>query len=116
MRLPFNSWKSIKVWRSSMLLRFGSWETGADPCHLRTVVFTHGGNLMCRLSWLVVLLALAACGGGKSGPTLTVICSGAGGPQLVGATSIDILGDIVNGRPTMNYPDPANSGKPAQSR
>lgn len=66
---------------------------------------------MHRLAWLVIPLSLAACGGGKSSTTLTVTCSGAGGPQLVGATSIDVLGDVVNGRPTMNYPDPVSSGK-----
>jgi hypothetical protein len=77
----------------------------------RTEYFNSGGNAMCRLAWSVILLSLTACGGGKSATTLTVICSGAGGPQLVGATSIDVLGDVVGGRPTMNYPDPANPGK-----
>jgi hypothetical protein len=65
---------------------------------------------MHRLIWLLLPLSLAACGG-KSATTLTVTCSGPGGVQLLGATSIDILGDVVNGRPTMNYPDPVSSGK-----
>jgi hypothetical protein len=72
---------------------------------------TPGGNLMHRLAWLVIPLFLAACGGTKSTQTLNVVCSGPGGVQLVGATSIDVLGDLVNGRPTMNYPDPANPGR-----
>jgi hypothetical protein len=63
---------------------------------------------MHRLAWLAILL-LAGCGGGKSGPTLSVSCTG--GVQLVGATSIDVLGDVVNGRPTMNFPDPLNPEK-----
>jgi hypothetical protein len=66
---------------------------------------------MHRLAWLVIPLLLAACGGSKSTSTLTVTCSGAGGVQLVGAASVDVLGDLVNGHPTMNYPDPANPGK-----
>jgi hypothetical protein len=71
-----------------------------------------GGTLMRRLAWLVIALPLAACGGGsKSGPSLSVVCSGAGGVQLVGAASIDVLGDPQNGRPTMTYPDPVSAGK-----
>ena len=66
---------------------------------------------MYRLAWLAVPLLLTACGGGKSAGTLTVTCAGAGGTQLYGATSIDVLGDDVNGRPTMNFPDPANPSK-----
>lgn len=66
---------------------------------------------MLRSAWLVIPLSLAACGGGKSATTLTVTCSGAGGVQLVGAASVDVLGEVENGRPTMNYPDPANPGK-----
>ena len=64
---------------------------------------------MHRLAWLAIPLSLAGCGGGKSSATLTVSCTG--GIQLVGATSIDVLGDVVNGRPTMNYPDPINPEK-----
>ena len=63
---------------------------------------------MRRAAWIIAALSLAGCGGGKSSTTLTVICSG--GTQLVGAASIDMLGDVVNGRPTMNFPDPANPG------
>ena len=66
---------------------------------------------MHRPLWPLIALSLAACGGGKSSSTLTVTCSNAGGPQLVGATSIDVLGDVVNGRPTINFPDPVRSGK-----
>lgn len=64
---------------------------------------------MHRLVWLLIPLALAGCGGSKSAPTLTVTCTG--GVQLVGATSLDVLGDVVNGRPTINYPDPVNPDK-----
>jgi hypothetical protein len=62
---------------------------------------------MHRMVWLAILLPIAACGGGKSA-TLSVICDG--GTQLFGAASIDVLGDAVNGRQTMNYPDPVNPG------
>jgi hypothetical protein len=70
---------------------------------------------MYRLVWPAILLLLTpllltACGG-KSAGTLTVTCAGAGGAQLFGATSIDVLGDAVNGRPTMNFPDPSNPSK-----
>jgi hypothetical protein len=64
---------------------------------------------MRRLAWLVVPLSLAACGGSKSAATLSVTCDG--GTQLFGAASIDVQGDVVNGRPTMNFPDPVSSGK-----
>lgn len=65
---------------------------------------------MRRLVVLALPLAVAACGGGKSSvPALSVVCTG--GVQLAGATSIDVLGDDVNGRPTLQYPDPVNSGK-----
>jgi hypothetical protein len=66
---------------------------------------------MYRLAWLAIPLSLAACGGSKTAPALSVTCDGAGGAQLNGAASIDVLGDEVNGHPTMNYPDPANPGK-----
>lgn len=59
---------------------------------------------------LVLPLGLAACGGGKSSvPTLSVACSG--GVQLNGAKSLDVLGDVVNGRPTMEYPDPVSPSR-----
>jgi hypothetical protein len=64
---------------------------------------------MHRLVWLAIALPLAGCGGSKSASTLTVTCTG--GVQLVGATSVDVLGDVVNGRPTLTYPDPTNSAK-----
>jgi hypothetical protein len=64
---------------------------------------------MHRLLWLAIPLALAGCGGRKSAPTLTVVCTG--GIQLVGAASLNVLGDVVNGRPTMEYPDPTNPAK-----
>jgi hypothetical protein len=63
---------------------------------------------MRRLVWFIPILSLAACGGDKPA-TLTVTCPG--GTQLIGATSVDVLGDVVDGRPTMSYPDPSNSGK-----
>lgn len=62
-----------------------------------------------RLAWLLAPIPLAACGGHDSAPTLSVTC--AGGSALVGATSIDVLGDVVNGRPTMTFPDPVNRGQ-----
>jgi hypothetical protein len=64
---------------------------------------------MRRLACLALLLSLADCGGGKSSTTLSVIC--AGGTQLIGAASVDVPGDVVDGRPTMNFPDPANPGQ-----
>jgi hypothetical protein len=104
-------------WRGSMV-RVGiarliwSRRNSRLTCHPAVIVYsTRGGNLMLRLVWLIVLLMLSACGGGKSAGTLAVVCSGPGAPQLLGATSIDVLGDVVNGRPTMNYPDPVSPGK-----
>lgn len=64
---------------------------------------------MHRLAWLVIPLSLAACGGSKSASTFSVTCDG--GTQLFGAASIDVSGDLVDGRPTMTFPDPANPGK-----
>jgi hypothetical protein len=63
---------------------------------------------MRRLAWLLIPLLLAGCGGAKSAGTLSVTCDG--GTQLFGASSVDVQGDLVNGRPTMTFPDPANSG------
>jgi hypothetical protein len=64
---------------------------------------------MRRLVSVSFLLILAACGGGKSANTLSVTCST--GTQLVGAESIDVLGDLANGQPKMEFPDPANAGQ-----
>lgn len=62
-----------------------------------------------RLAWLVLPIALAGCGGDKPKATLAVTCGGS--VTLAGARSIDLLGDLVNGRPTISFPDPANPGK-----
>jgi hypothetical protein len=64
---------------------------------------------MRGVAWLAVALSLAGCGGGKSATTLSVVCGG--GTSLVGAASVEVLGDPANGRPIINFPDPANSGK-----
>lgn len=64
---------------------------------------------MYRLAWLLIPLSLAGCGGKAAAPTLSVTCDG--GTQLFGAHSVDVLGDLVNGRPTISFPDPANPGK-----
>jgi hypothetical protein len=64
---------------------------------------------MRRLAWIAVAVSLAGCGGDKSSPTISVTC--AGGMQLRGAESVDVMGDLVNGRPVMEFPDPANAGK-----
>jgi hypothetical protein len=61
------------------------------------------------VAWIVPVLLLGACGGSKSASTLSVVCGG--GTQLVGAASIEVLGDLANGRPVMEFPDPANPGK-----
>jgi hypothetical protein len=69
-------------------------------------------NLMRRshFGWLLLPLTLAGCGGDdKPAVTVTVTCRGS--TALVGARSIDVLGDTVNGRTVMSFPDPANSGK-----
>jgi hypothetical protein len=63
---------------------------------------------MGRLIWLVLVLSLAGCGGGKSAATVSVTCGG--GTQLVGASSVDVLGDLANGQPVLKFPDPANPG------
>jgi hypothetical protein len=62
-----------------------------------------------RLVWLAIPISLAACGGGKSAGTLTVTCDG--GTQLYGAVSVDVLGDVADGRPILNFPDPTNAGR-----
>lgn len=58
---------------------------------------------------VILLLMLAACGGGKSSTTLSVTCTT--GTQLVGAASIDVLGDLTDGQPRFEFPDPANPGQ-----
>jgi hypothetical protein len=58
---------------------------------------------------VLLALTLAGCGGGgKSEGTLSVTCTS--GTQLVGAASIDVLGDLTNGQPRIEFPDPANPG------
>ena len=63
---------------------------------------------MRRLIWLVLVPSLASCGGSKSAATISVTCGG--GTQLVGAASVDVLGDLTNGQPVLKFPDPANPG------
>ena len=70
---------------------------------------TPGGGELMRLPWLILVLSLCGCGGGKPATTLSVTC--ARGTQLIGAASVDVLGDLANGLPTMNFPDPANPGQ-----
>jgi hypothetical protein len=62
-----------------------------------------------RLGLLCLPIALAGCGGDKPAATLSVSCGGS--VALAGARSIDVLGDQVNGRTTLTFPDPANRGK-----
>jgi hypothetical protein len=69
-------------------------------------------TFMLRLAWLLIPLSLAACGGKAPEPALSVSCDG--GTQLFGALSIDVPGDVVNGRPVLTFPDPANPGKTGQ--
>ena len=64
---------------------------------------------MRHVAWLLLPMLLAGCGGGSSPTTLSVVCGG--GTKLVGAASVEGLGDLDNGRPTMEFPDPANPGK-----
>jgi hypothetical protein len=64
---------------------------------------------MRRLAWLLIPLSLAACGDKKPAAALTVTCDG--GTQLFGVESIDVQGELANGRPTMTYRDPVNPGK-----
>ena len=64
---------------------------------------------MRRAAGIVLMLLLVGCGGGKTSGTLSVVCGS--GTQLVGAASIGVMGDLVNGRPVMEFPDPANPGK-----
>jgi hypothetical protein len=62
-----------------------------------------------RLAWLLVPCLLAACGGSKQEELLSVTCGS--NVVLNGARSIDVLGDPVNGRTTLNFPDPVNPGQ-----
>jgi hypothetical protein len=64
---------------------------------------------MRRAAWIILVWSLAGCGGEKTASSLTVVCGS--GTKLVGAESIDVLGDLANGRPVMEFPDPANPGK-----
>jgi hypothetical protein len=64
---------------------------------------------MRGLASILLVLMLAGCGGGKSATTLTVICTA--GTQLVGASSVDVLGDLADGKPALEFPDPANRGQ-----
>jgi hypothetical protein len=63
-----------------------------------------------RVGWVFVALGPAACGGGdKPAVTLSVTCGGS--LALVGARSVEVLGDPVNGHPTLSFPDPVNPGQ-----
>ena len=62
-----------------------------------------------QFGWLVIPAMLAGCGGDKPAVSLTVTCGGSA--ALVGARSVTVLGDQVNGHTTLSFPDPANSGK-----
>jgi hypothetical protein len=59
--------------------------------------------------YMALILSLAGCGGGKPAGSLSITCTG--GTQLVGAASIDVLGDLSDGLPRIEFPDPANPGK-----
>ena len=63
---------------------------------------------MTHVRWLVFGLVLSGCGGDKAASSLSVVCGS--GTQLYGASSIDVLGELADGRPTMEFPDPANRG------
>ncbi len=63
-----------------------------------------------QLVWLCLSTLLLGCGGSdKPAATLSVSCGGS--DVLVGAGSVDVLGDPVNGRPVISFPDPVNAGK-----
>ena len=64
---------------------------------------------MRRLACLILIASLAACGGRKESSTISVTCSD--GVRLVGAASVDVLGDLADGRAAMKFPDPANAGR-----
>lgn len=63
-----------------------------------------------QVGWLLLPIVVTGCGGGdKPAATLSVSCGGS--DALVGARSLDVPGDQVNGRTTMSFPDPVNPGK-----
>ena len=64
---------------------------------------------MRHVAWLFLPMLLAGCGGGSAPTTLSVVCGG--GTKLIGASAVEVLGELDNGRPTMEFPDPANPGK-----
>ena len=61
------------------------------------------------LVWLSLPVFLAGCGGDKPASTVSVSCGGT--VALAGARSVDVLGDPVNGKTTLSFPDPANPGQ-----
>ncbi|WP_158932766.1 hypothetical protein [Acidisphaera sp. S103] len=61
------------------------------------------------LAWLCLPLLLTNCGGDKPASTVSVTCGGSS--ALVGARSVDVLGDQVNGQTVLSFPDPANRGQ-----
>jgi hypothetical protein len=64
---------------------------------------------MRRLTWILIPLALSACGGRGSSGSLTVTCGG--NVALSGTDSVDVMGDTVDGRPVITFADPVNPGK-----
>ena len=62
-----------------------------------------------HLIWLCLPVALAGCGGSKPPATISISCGG--NIALAGAVTVEVLGDPVNGRPTLSFPDPANAGQ-----
>jgi hypothetical protein len=62
-----------------------------------------------QLIWLSLPVFLAGCGGDKPAATVSVSCGGT--VALAGAGSVDVLGDPVNGKTTLSFPDPANHGQ-----
>jgi hypothetical protein len=63
-----------------------------------------GSRLVRHLVCMTLVLSLSGCGGGKSPGSLSITC--AGGTQLVGAVSIEVLGDLSDGRPKIEFPEP----------
>jgi hypothetical protein len=79
------------------------------PRPIRIMDRVLGGNRMRCVAWTTLALLLAGCGGSPAPISLSVACSG--GTKLVGAVSIEVPGDLANGRPVMEFPDPANPGR-----